>query len=249
MYVINAPTAAVQKMMERGFIICRAFDRSVDGTITGAYRLITIPIERILVMQKNMFSILNMDMQIPIFTHSTGFAYLDNDTVAILTASLDYIEPQKYGNVFATIGVKSGLSPDEYSFMLKLSKDIIERLPMTNGYDRNMTYSTQLTCVPDSAVHGNVKIDKSVLETDDPGAVLMASTKPIELQEIVKKVDPQFIKDHTSFGGPRRSNCLYDELAEERRANLLAVMQNQIKKKADEYMNPLVQKRLTSDDD
>ena len=199
MFVINAPGAAVQKMADRGCVICKFVDKSLRSNSNASMCTMTVPIDRIIVLQKTVFTINNMDLFIPTRMDST---YFDPQASNILYAQIDYIEPFEYGNIFATIGNRDDISLDEMQFMAQLTKDTIARIALEHQ-NTNFMYGTQLACLPDNLKEKLGQYDKAILTEDHPNEVMVATQQAIPLQQIVEKVNPTFLEDYTDLGGTK----------------------------------------------
>lgn len=225
MYVINAPTVAAQKIFDRGCVIVRYATNNVSES---PYRYFTLPIERILVMYKDMITIMNRDMAIPYATSVYGAP-----SFGVVIARIDLVEPQPFGNVFATLNFKGTLSYDEVNFALTLSEDVINFIAK-QVIDPRLGISTTLACVPTNMAESYISkcnkeeltsMKKSLENGDD---IVFDTSKVIPLQEVVKKVKPGYLEDQFTPFKKRDPGFLYDEKAEAEKKKFMEFRKKQM---------------------
>lgn len=221
MYVINAPTIAVKKLIERQCVVVRAIANSEVSSMHQSYIYFTVPIARILVMYKDVITIMNRDFVIPYSNTVYG-----STSFGIVTAQIDFVEPEYFGNIFATLNLKGSLTYDEINFVMTMSEDVIKLITKQFNSPK-LRVSTSMQCMPNDATKDYISsLEKEDLANmkkclENGEEIIFDTSSIIPLQEVVKKVKPGYLEESFIPYQRRDPGFLYNEEEIDRQKKML----------------------------
>lgn len=188
MKVINTPSLILQQLNERGCFIV---------VLPNSKGFVTIPIDRVVLMYKNVIAFFNHDCLLP-------YEYVYNNTngVAIAVVSVINVEYATFGNVFTKPGTNCTMNYEETKFFYDTAvKEMASTLQQIE-YNRMFTLSTSTDAIPERLYKTYFESlsneEKQEIEEYKKagGTSLCTTNRPIDLLEVVERVNPTSLSDN-----------------------------------------------------